>query len=180
MAPRGDERLLQRVHRTVRRETLDRGHLVAVGRHREHETRLDGLAVEEDRARTAVAEVAPPFGAGQPEVVSQQLEEGDVGPHRNAAGVAVDREMDYSSPSVSLPMPLPRFRSRFRISDFGFRICHPPPAGGTPAPQGAVFLPPGSPSWCSRLGCKSTTARAPGTPPEAQAGIENEELKIQN
>ncbi len=117
----GDERLLQRVHGAVRCQPLDGRYLAAVGGDRQHQTRLHRLAVEEDRAGAAVAEVAAPLGTGEPEVVAQQLEKGDVGSHRNAVGIAVDREMNYSLHQTPCGSLL-RFRSRCSILDARYSI----------------------------------------------------------
>jgi len=75
---------------------------VAIGGDREHQARLDRLAVEEHRAGATVAEVAPLLGAGQSEVFPQQIEEGHVGPHRDAVGVTVYSDSYYSLHLYSL------------------------------------------------------------------------------
>src|SRR5512135_2390708 len=70
------ERLLHGVELPVRREALDRRDLRAVGLDREHRAGLDGLAVEEHGARSALARVAADVGPGQaqrlPEVVDEE------------------------------------------------------------------------------------------------------------
>ena len=67
---------------------LDGAHLVPVGHRGERGARLHRLAVDQHHAGAAVAGVAPPVGAGQPERLAQEVHEqqprfdvaGDLGP----------------------------------------------------------------------------------------------------
>ena len=67
----GDERPLQRIVQ----QSFDGLNGAAVGPHAELAARIDRLAVEQDRARAALAAVAADLGAGQLEVVAQRLDE---------------------------------------------------------------------------------------------------------
>jgi hypothetical protein len=69
------ERLLHRVENAVLGETLDGGHRLPVGLHREHVARLDAATVEVDGAGTAVAGVAPDDGPGLPEPFAEVVDE---------------------------------------------------------------------------------------------------------
>jgi hypothetical protein len=46
-----------------------------IGLNCEHRARLDSLAVDDDRARTAVPGVTPDMGPGEPEVLTQVVHE---------------------------------------------------------------------------------------------------------
>ena len=61
----------------------------AVGLHREEGTGLHRLAVQEDGACTALARVAADVGAGQPEMVPQEVDE---------------KEARFDRPFVMLPI----------------------------------------------------------------------------
>src|SRR6266581_3054515 len=69
------ERLLQGMEGAVLGEPLDCRHLVAVGLDGEHGARLDGLAVEQHNAGTAVRRVASDVGAGEAQLVAQEVNE---------------------------------------------------------------------------------------------------------
>src|SRR5690606_6126589 len=69
------ERGLHRVQLAVLGQTLDRGHLGALRPRRQHGADLDRLAVDVDRAGAALAGVAADVGAGQIEVLAQELDE---------------------------------------------------------------------------------------------------------
>src|SRR3990172_796923 len=69
------ERLLDRVQPSVLREPFDRRDRRAVRLDHEHRARLHGPSVEEDRARAAVARVAPHVGAREPELVPNEVHE---------------------------------------------------------------------------------------------------------
>ena len=75
-------------------EALDGAHLVAAGHRGQHGARLDRLAVQPDHAGAAVAGVAAPVGAGQAEVVAQEVHQQQ--PALDLAGdlVAVDGHRD--------------------------------------------------------------------------------------
>ena len=57
------------------RQSLHGRHLAAVGRRREHHAAVHPAAVEQDRARPAFAAVAALLGAGQVEVLAQQVQQ---------------------------------------------------------------------------------------------------------
>src|SRR5436190_15144214 len=68
------KRLLHRVQRlAVAGEAFDRGHLVALGLDREHETRPHGRAVEQHGAASAHAVLASDVSSGQAEVVAEMV-----------------------------------------------------------------------------------------------------------
>src|SRR5438445_7657011 len=67
------ERLLHRMQLPVRGQTLDRDHGRAVGLNGEDRARLDSLAIDEDRARAALAGVAADVGTGEAEVVAEKV-----------------------------------------------------------------------------------------------------------
>ena len=56
--------------------------LAAVGLHGQHQARVDRLAVDDDGAGAAVADVAPELGAGQLELVAQHPEQRRFRRHR--------------------------------------------------------------------------------------------------
>src|SRR6478672_6385194 len=88
------ERLLQRVERGAVGHPLDGLDLVPVGLDREDGAGLRALAVEVDGARAAVAGVAPDVGAGQPEVVAQEVDEQEPRFDVGLVGLAVDGDRD--------------------------------------------------------------------------------------
>ena len=68
------ERLLHRAHRLgVVADALDGGDLVGLGRDREHQARAHRLAVDEHGARAAHAVLAADVGAGEAQVVAQEV-----------------------------------------------------------------------------------------------------------
>ena len=69
------EALLDRVEHAALLEVLDRADLAAVGHGRQHGALLDRLAVHPHHAHAAVRRVAAPVGAGQAEVVAQEVDE---------------------------------------------------------------------------------------------------------
>jgi hypothetical protein len=66
---------LQRRQLAVRRQTLDCRDLCAVGLDGEQHAALHGPSIQENRARAAVAGVAADVGAGQVEVVADEVDE---------------------------------------------------------------------------------------------------------
>ena len=88
------EPLLQRVQLAGAGEALDRGHLVAVGLHREHRAALHRLPVDQHRAGAAVGGVAAGVGAGQPQPLAEQV--GEQQPRLDVGGAlaAVDGDGD--------------------------------------------------------------------------------------
>ena len=69
------EALLQRMELAVLFEAFDGHDLAAVGLHGEDRARLDGAAVHDDRAGAAVARVAPDVGAGEPQVLAEEVDQ---------------------------------------------------------------------------------------------------------
>src|SRR5262249_19675703 len=69
------EALLNRVQLGTVREALDRLHLAAVDLDGEVRARLGRSPVDEHRARAAVARVAADMGAGEAELLPQQVDE---------------------------------------------------------------------------------------------------------
>src|SRR6267142_1654774 len=76
-------------------QPFDRQHLAAVGFDAEHQARVDRLAVDENGARAAVADVAAFLGAGEPGLVAQHVEQAAVRLHVQLARFAVDGERDF-------------------------------------------------------------------------------------
>src|SRR5215218_286645 len=69
------EALLDRVELAVALHVLDRADYVAAGHGGEHGAGLDGLPVHQDHAGAAVARVAAPVRARQPQLVTQEVHE---------------------------------------------------------------------------------------------------------
>ena len=89
------ERLLHRGQVVVGPgDALDGRDLGAVGLHGVHEAGPDGLAVEQDRARTARAVLAAQVGAGEPAASAQEVGQREPGRHGVAAVDAVDLDAD--------------------------------------------------------------------------------------
>ena len=89
-----DERLLDGMELAVLRQPLDRRHLRACGLEREHRAALHGAAVDEHRARAALARVAADVRARQPEPVAERVDEQRAPVDVERARLAVDRERD--------------------------------------------------------------------------------------
>src|SRR5262249_53559782 len=68
-----DERLLQRIEPAVLCETLDGLHRPAIGPHSEVAARVNGPAVQQNRAGAAFATVAANLCSGQAEVIAQKF-----------------------------------------------------------------------------------------------------------
>ena len=91
------ERLLQRVQRlSVGRKTLDRGDLMPVRLHGEHQARARGEVIEQDRAGAADAVLAAEMRAGEAEAVAQEI--GERQPHLDLVlvALAVDGQRDLA------------------------------------------------------------------------------------
>src|SRR5207237_1545829 len=73
--PRFDERPLHRMQLLLVCETLDGGHVVAVGLRREHEAGADEHTVEEDRAGAALPLFTRVLRAGVAELLPQREEQ---------------------------------------------------------------------------------------------------------
>src|SRR4051812_48667133 len=70
------EALLERMERAVRAlHPLDRADVGAVGLDRQHRAALHGLAVDRDRAGAALARITADVGAGELEVLAEELDE---------------------------------------------------------------------------------------------------------
>ena len=89
-----DERLLHAVQPVAVGEALDRRHLVPVGLRGEHEARADERAVEQHRARAALALLARVLRAGEAELLAQREEQRLALPAVGLALVAVDAQRD--------------------------------------------------------------------------------------
>ena len=88
-----DERLLQRVQRAAGGQAFDRGDRAALVLHRQRQARQDALAVDQHRAGAAGALVAALLGAGEMQVLAQQVEQRCPDIDRKVAGLSVDDEM---------------------------------------------------------------------------------------
>ncbi len=69
------EGLLDRVQLAVLGQALDRRQAAALGLDGEHGAALDRLAVDQDRARAALARIASDMSACEPQVVSEIVHE---------------------------------------------------------------------------------------------------------
>ena len=80
----------------VRRQALDRRDRRAVGLHGEHRAGLRAAAVDEHRARAALARVAADVRAGEPQVFAQEMHEQHARLDVGFADLAVDGDRDLS------------------------------------------------------------------------------------
>ena len=92
VAPRSDERGLDRVEPDGRGDSLDRRDRVTLGQAGERQAGERRPAVDPDRAATARAEVAAPLGARQVEVLAQEVEQDPLGRTGDLHRVSVDRD----------------------------------------------------------------------------------------
>jgi hypothetical protein len=69
-----DERRLERVQAAAVREALDGGDLGAVVRDREGQAGVGAAAVDQHRAGTALAVVTPLLGAGEAQLLTEQVQ----------------------------------------------------------------------------------------------------------
>ena len=99
----GHEAGLQRVQRAVLLQALDRHELLAVGLHREHRARLHRAAVHEHGAGAAVRGVAADVGAGQPQILAEQVDQQQARLDVGLVLLAVDGELDHASSAHFLP-----------------------------------------------------------------------------
>ena len=72
------------------RQPLDRGHAAGIALADRDQARVDGLAVEHDGARAALALAAALLGAGQPQVLAQHVEQALHGRRADVAWLSVD------------------------------------------------------------------------------------------
>ena len=96
-----EERLLERAEDPVDGQPLDRRDGGAVSLDREDEAGVDGAPVDEDGARAALADEAALLGAGEPEVVAQDVEQGVVGGDLEGAPAPVDGDLDRNRVVIS-------------------------------------------------------------------------------
>src|SRR3989442_7581435 len=82
---------------TVRREALDCRDLPAVGLDREHRARFDGMAVQEDGARAAMARITTDVGSGEPEIVPNEIHEQYARLDRPRERPGIHRDRDCAS-----------------------------------------------------------------------------------
>ena len=95
------EAFLQRVQLAVLGQTLDRGDLGAVGLDGEDRAGLDAAAVDQHRARAALARVAADVRAGQQQLLAQEVDEEQARLDVALAHLAVDGHRDVSHGSSS-------------------------------------------------------------------------------
>src|SRR5262249_49755235 len=88
------ERLLERVQRAVLDQTFDRLDRPAVHPGGELAAGVDGLAVDEHGAGAALAAVAADLGAGEIQLIAEELGEGPAVVDLDAAAAAVEGERD--------------------------------------------------------------------------------------
>src|SRR4030042_2287 len=89
-----DESLLDRVELVARGQAFDRFHRLAVGADGEIHAGVNRSSVEEDGTAAALAPVADSLGAGEVELVAQDVEERFVGLDGEADLLAVDGQGD--------------------------------------------------------------------------------------
>jgi hypothetical protein len=113
------EGLLKRMEAAVCHEAFDGQHLAAVTLDTQHQTRQHRLAIEQHRARAALAQLAAVFGAAQVQVFTQHLEQRLVVIECDVARLSVDDERELSSGHGSAPgrrrhsrRPVPRCGGR--------------------------------------------------------------------
>src|SRR6266851_4108762 len=90
----GPERFLHRMQALGGSDAFDGGDAPAVGLDRQHEAGADRLAFQQDGARPAHAVLAAHVGAGQLEVLSQEVGQGLAHLHRALVVAVVDRHPD--------------------------------------------------------------------------------------
>ena len=95
-------RLLQCAEPVAGCQPLDRRHLAAGGLDRQHQARAHRPAVDDDRARTADPVLAAKVGAGEIEVVAQEVRQCLARLRRARARRTVDRQGDIHHQSLPL------------------------------------------------------------------------------
>src|SRR4051794_15188700 len=108
------ERLLERVEAGAVGHPLDGLDLPPVRLDGQHRARLGALAVDMDGARAAVARIAAHVRPGQPEVVTQQMDEQEAGLHIGFVDLAVDGDRDVLGAHRCGPPTRTRGRVRWR------------------------------------------------------------------
>jgi len=112
------EGLLQRIELAVSYEPLHRGNGMPVHPHRKLTARVHRLAVDMHRASSAFAAVAAEFGAGEPQVIAQNLSQCPPVIHFNGLGRAIDGQL-YGGAVVSDDIRLGRGSLRVKRRDGG-------------------------------------------------------------
>src|SRR5262245_55256021 len=98
-----DERVLQRVERGVLPQPLDGSDRVASRLHRQHETACDRFAVEMDGAGAAIAGAAAFFGADEPEIFAERVQQRFVRPDEHLDRFVVDGATQDLFHHVAIP-----------------------------------------------------------------------------
>ena len=98
------ERLLHRVERPVRRQTLDRRDLAPVRLNAEQRARLHRLAVQQNRARAARGRVAADVRTGKSEPLAQHIDEQLARLELERVLCPVDRDRDASHSASFRPL----------------------------------------------------------------------------
>ena len=97
-------------------QALDGEDVVAVGLHREEQAGADGLAVEKDGAGAADAMLAAHVGAGQVQVVADEVAEQQAGLHLALIIDAVDAYIDsYQVSHAETSLPRARSNACLRV-----------------------------------------------------------------
>src|SRR6476646_1517873 len=109
------ERLLERVERRLAGHPLDRLELATIRLDREHRARLRARAIDVDGAGAAVARVASDVGAGQAEVVAQEVDEEEARLDICLVRLAVDGDRDVPGRHRSASYAYARARSVARL-----------------------------------------------------------------
>ena len=87
------------------KQTLDGRHALSVGIHGEDRARADGQAVHVDRAGAALVLAAALFGAGEAQVVPQDVKQGAVDRDVDLLDIPVDRDLDVFAHGSSAISP---------------------------------------------------------------------------
>ena len=120
------EALLDRVQPAAAGQVLDGAHPVPVGHNRQHRARLHRRLVQPDHAGPAVGGVAPPVRPGQPELITQEMDQQQPGLHIPGVADPVHGHrylhIVWAQPSSrgappGAPPPARRARARARRSD---------------------------------------------------------------
>ena len=88
------ERLLDRVQLAALGEPFDGRDVAAVGLHRQTGAGLYGDAVHPDHTGAALAGVAPDLGAGEAQVIPQEMDQQHPRVHVALAGPAIDSDLN--------------------------------------------------------------------------------------
>jgi hypothetical protein len=92
---------------SVTTQSFHRPDLMAIGLHRENETRTYGLAVHQHRASATDSVFAPDVCASEPKVVTEKVAEENPRLNRARENLTVDRDGDFQLiPSQADPPPV--------------------------------------------------------------------------